>query len=109
MKQTTWQSGFESWQEFARNIGARGKAVSDHRQEIGWSLAASVGIPRCGCSLHNASIDDELTGWCAGNPKRLKVAKKANWMVNEWAWEPSNLATRIVSRAYHKFIQPHCD
>ncbi len=47
------------------------------RREAAWALAATVGIPRCGCSLHNASIDTNLKGWCHNNPKRLKVAKAA--------------------------------
>lgn len=104
MSASNWNKGFKAWQDFARNIDSRAKAISEHRRELGWELAASVGIPRCGCSLHNASIDHELTGWCANNPKRLKVAKRANWMVNEWAWEPTTLAHGIVGRAYDKFI-----
>ncbi len=51
--------------------------IAQMRSERAWALAASVGIPRCGCSLHNASIDVGLKGWCHSNPKRLKVAKAA--------------------------------
>jgi hypothetical protein len=97
---------FQQWQTFARNISARGSALARARIDAGFALAASVGIPRCGCSLHNASIDDDLKGWCTGNPKRLKVAKKANWMVTEWAWHPTRLADRIVRRAYAKVTWP---
>jgi hypothetical protein len=88
----------KQWQAFARNVRDRADAVNRSVQDRGWALAASVGIPRCGCSLHNASIDDNLVGWCARNPHRLKVAKRANYLVMQWPASP--LADRIIERAW---------
>lgn len=97
---------FKQWQEFAQNITQRASALAHARIDAGFALAATVGIPRCGCSLHNASIDDDLKGWCAGNPHRLKVAKRANYIVTEYAWHPTRLADRIVQRAYARVVWP---
>lgn len=93
---------FQDWQAFARNTRQRAEKLARARLDAGFALAASVGIPRCGCSLHNASIDDDLKGWCANNPHQLKVAKQANYMVTELAWHPTRLADRIINRAYAK-------
>lgn len=96
------QISFKDWQKFATNIRERAERLSRSRIDQGFALAATVQIPRNACCLHNASIDDELKGWCSGNVKRLKVAKKANWMVNQWAWEPTQLADRIIARAWKR-------
>ncbi len=98
---------FQQWQSFAGSIRKRSESLVKSRQNQGWELAAQVGIPRDGCCLHNASIDDELTGWCKDNPQRLKIARKANWMVSEWAWEPSRLADRIIRRAWNAMAKQH--
>lgn len=66
-----------------------------------WKLAESVGIPHDGCCLHNASVDDDMKSWCAGNPKRLAVAKRASRMMDE-AWALSDLARNIERRAFNK-------
>lgn len=105
--QTQNNMTFKQWQDFAQNINARARVLSHSRIDAGFALASTVGIHRCGCSLHNASIDDSMTGWCHNNPKRLKVARKANWMVNDWAWEPTRLAERIVARAWNKMAGNH--
>jgi hypothetical protein len=97
-------ANFEAWQKFAENIRSRGEALAISRMEQGFALALSVGIPRDLCCLHNASIDDEMTGWCANNPKRLKAAKKAAWMCSEWCWEPTRLASKIISKAWNEMI-----
>lgn len=93
---------FTSWQEWSRRIRARAQAVSNARADRAWALAASVGIPRNMCCLHNAAIDDSMQGWCKGNPKRLKVAKRANRMFIDYVFEPTRLADRITSRAYRR-------
>lgn len=100
---TSWQRNFKAWQDFATKIRQRADAAEKMRMERAWALAATVGIPRCGCSLHNASIDDELRGWCAGNPKRLKVAKRANHILMDS--RISRLADSIVSRAYARMVK----
>ena len=94
----------QEWQRFSQSISARASAVDRSIHERGWRLAATVGIPRCGCSLHNASIDDSLSGWCFRNPERLKVAKRANYLVNQWP--AARIAERIISRAYSKVEWP---
>lgn len=96
---------FEQYQEFSRKISERAKRLQDSIHERGWQLAATVGIPHCGCSLHNASIDDSLSGWCYRNPERLKVAKRANHIVNDWT--VSHLADRIIRRAWNVYADSH--
>ncbi len=70
-------------------------------QDRAWKLAHTVEIPRDMCCLHNASIDDEMKGWCADSPERLKVAKRAVLMM-DGAWAISDLARRIEARAFNK-------
>lgn len=93
-----WQVRFKAWQDYAAKVRQHADNVSRMRTDRAFALAASVGIGRCACSLHNASIDTELRGWCAGNPQRLKVAKRATHILNDW--RASQLADRIISRAF---------
>lgn len=74
--------------------------ITNAQHDAGWRLAASVGIPRDGCCLHNASIDENFTGWCAGagGYNRLKVAKRANHIVSDWT--ASQMADRVIARAW---------
>jgi hypothetical protein len=74
----TFQESVAEWRSIADKVRKRAVAVDDSTHDRGWAMAATVGIPRCGCSLHNASIDDAMTGWCKGTPERLRVAKRAN-------------------------------
>jgi hypothetical protein len=98
MDNAQWQVRFKAWQEFAQRIGDRAKVAQQSKHDRAWKLAASVGIPRDACCLHNASIDTDMTGWCFQNPQRLKVAKRAAHMLNDWAI--SRKAESIISRAY---------
>lgn len=100
----TWQEAFAQWQRIAHNATERAKLIKDARDAKAWELAASVGIGRCGCSLHNASIDTELRGWCKGNPHRLKVAKQATHILDDWT--PYELAERISANAWNRLLVP---
>ena len=99
---TPWAQSFARYQELSRSIRQRGEAIDRSIHNQGWALAESVGIGRCACSLHNASIDDDMTGWCRNNPQRLKVAKRANYLVNHWPG--SRLADRIIARAWNRIM-----
>ncbi len=96
---------FDAWCAFSRAIRARADALVASRRDAAFALAASVGIPRNLCCLHNAAIDDDLRGWCKGNPARLRVAKRANWLLSNHVWEPSRLADRIISRAWDRIAR----
>jgi len=100
----TWQESFARWQAIHARVTAQGRRIDDATHEKGWALAASVGIPRHMCALHNASIDDELKGWCHQNPQRLKVARQANHLVNDWT--ASQKAREISKRAWNKLMPP---
>lgn len=97
-----WQRNFKTWQDFADKVYAHRDAIIRMRDERAWKLAASVGIGQCMCSLHNASIDDSLTGWCHNNPHRLRVAKQANHILSDW--RASRLTDSIVRRAYERIV-----
>ena len=99
---TPWQIAFRKWQAFVSETQARARAITDKRHEAGWSLAATVGIPRCGCSLHNASIDDNMTGWCKDNPTRLAVAKRAARILDDW--RASRVARRMIARRWNELL-----
>ncbi len=101
---TAWQRNFKMWQDYADQVRAHAEAIDRMRSERAWKLAASVGIGQCMCSLHNAAIDDDMTGWCHNNPRRLKVAKQANHILNDW--RASRLADRIVQRAFDRMVRP---
>lgn len=96
--------GFKQWQSIYANLSERAKRYEKSVSDRAWELAASVGIPRCGCSLHNASIDDDMRGWCHNNPERLRVAKRANYMLNNTAWQASRIVDRVQSRAYQRLV-----
>lgn len=91
---------FAEWQAFSIAVHNCATRIKSARDDIAWRLAASVGIPRDGCCLHNASIDESLTGWCAGvgGYERLQVAKRASHLLNDW--RIVNLANRITQRAF---------
>lgn len=91
---------FKDWQRFAAMVENRATRLQSARHDEGWKLAASVGIPHDMCCLHNASIDTELKGWCFENPERLKAARRANHIVNDWSI--SEKARKIVNRAWNK-------
>lgn len=71
-------------------------------QARGWALAATVEIPQCMCCLHNAALDDNLIGWCHGNPHRLAVAQRARYMVNRT--RAGDLARKRTARAYRTMV-----
>jgi hypothetical protein len=96
------QARFAAWKQITHRIRTRTEALQKAQHEKGWELAASVGIPRCGCSLHNASIDDDMTGWCKGNPERLKVAKRAKHILDNWS--ASRLGARLIQRAWNRLV-----
>ncbi len=100
--QISYQKAFATWKGLASSLRKRGQMIDNAIHDKGWSLAASVGIPHDMCCLHNASIDDELTGWCARNPAMLKVAKEANHLVNQWPG--SRLADKLIQRAWNRIL-----
>lgn len=103
-KQANWHKSFTEWNEIVRDARERGKAIDDSLHEQGWKLAAEHGIPRDMCCLHNASIDDDMTGWCKGNPERLKAAKHANYLLNQWPG--SKQADAISKAAWNRLMVP---
>lgn len=90
---------FGQWQVFARNIRLRAQALDQSVHERAFEIARQAGITRDLCCIHNAAIDDNLTGWCYRNPARLKAAKLANHLLNQWT--ASRLADRIIARAWN--------
>ena len=99
-----WQTSLARWQAIASRVNQQAKRIDRSTQDIGWAMAASVGIPHDACCLHNASIDTELKGWCHQNPERLRVAKQAKHLVESWA--ASRKAERVVRRAWNKLMVP---
>lgn len=96
---------FAEWQTFARNVNETAQRLKASRDAEAWKIAAAVGIPRDGCCLHNASIDDGMRGWCAGagGRERLKAAKRANYILNDW--RAHQLAEAIIRRAWDRVQQ----
>ena len=103
-QQTEWQIALAAWIAQTDAINARAKAITRTQQDKGWKLAQSVGIGRCGCSLHNASIDDDMKGWCKDNPERLRIAKLASRLVNDW--RASRAAERMNRKSWNTLLHP---
>lgn len=99
---TQWQIAFAQWRTYCDEISARAKLITEARHETGWNLAASVGIPHDMCCLHNASIDDNMKGWCFENPTRLAAAKLANAIVNDW--RASRVADRMIQAKWNDLL-----
>ncbi len=97
----------EVWQLEASALQRRAEDLTKRIHDRAWKIAASVGIPRDGCCLHNASIDDKMTGWCSGRPDRLPVAKLASRILADWS--ASTLARNISARRWNKYLcPPYC-
>lgn len=103
-QRNAWQLAFAAWRAYCEKITARAKAITERQHERGWQMAASVGIPRDGCCLHNASIDDSMTGWCKDNPTRLRVAKRANAITSDW--RASRAADRMIKAKWDELLGP---
>lgn len=99
---STWAKRFKAWVDYANQTRDRAERIDRARRQRGWALAASVGIPRCGCSLHNASIDDKMTGWCYGNPERLQAAKVAAKWTSEY--RAGAMASLMIDAAYQRMV-----
>ncbi len=84
----------EQWKQRITRLHEIAARIDRYRTERAWALAATVGIGRCGCSLHNASIADVGKGWGAGNshePDGRRVVKVAR------------AATRIMDSAFEGY------
>ena len=93
----------KNYYQFAAMVRRICERTTKMRMERGFKIAASVGIGRDMCCIHNAAMDDSMSGWCHKNPARLKAAKQADFMVNEFAWQPSRLAEKILKNAWNDF------
>ena len=104
-----WTADYAAWQAKARDVKARARAIAASRREQAIALGKTVGLPDNDCCIHNAAIDDEMRGWCAGPGgwERLKVAKRVKWMLDEWQWEATRIADRIVSRSFSALQARH--
>lgn len=100
-----WKQRFDAWVAYSNRVRAMADRVNHSRREQAFGLAASVGIHRDMCCIHNASIDDDMKGWRKGNPQRLKVAKRVAWMLDEWQWQPTRLADAISRKSYKRIVQ----
>lgn len=89
---------YENYQALSRRIHAIAARVLSLKLERLKRECIEAGISPDGCCLHNAAMDDGLTGWCARNPARLKAAKRLNREWNDWS--ASRLAERIIARAF---------
>lgn len=103
MTTSDWTQRLHAWQDLAGEIRARAERADNMRRDRAWKLAESVGIGRCACSLHNASIDDEMRGWCANNPERLRVAKRAVYLMD--SCRAQRIADSIITRAYNRIVR----
>lgn len=101
---TSNQNAFALWQAYAKSIRRRADALTNRIHDRGFAIAATVGIPRDLCCLHNASIDEDLRGWCKDAPERLAVAKRAVRIIDDWS--ASRLAEVLISRAYNRILAP---
>ena len=95
-----WTRKFDAWQQAADKLTQRAQAIQQRQHEKGWKLAASVGLPRNLCCIHNASIDTNLNGWCKGNPQRLEVAKQALRYLDDF--RASNVARRLNQQSLNQ-------
>lgn len=90
------------WCEFASKVRAMGERLDRSRHDRGFAIAEAAGISRDLCCIHNCSISEPGRGWGAGpdGPARIKAARRAKHLLADWSG--SNLADRIINRAYAK-------
>lgn len=95
--------GFQQWQSVYHQTRVMADRIRQMRIDRAYALAATVGLPPILNCIHNAAIDDDLKGWCAGDPYRLRIAKQVNHMLNDW--REHNAADRIQKRAWNRFMR----
>ena len=89
---------FLQWRTFAQRVNGIAERISRMKIDRGFALARANGISPDMCCIHNASIDENLTGWCHNNPARLKAAKRAKRIVDDC--RHNRLAESVIARAY---------
>ena len=78
----------DEWLVRYAQLKAIAERIEKSRRNRAWKLAATVGIGRCGCSLHNASFATIGNGWGAGNRVQpegrqvIRVARAATRILN---------------------------
>lgn len=109
--ETEWQPAFALFLAESRAITARAARLTHSIHARAWRLAASVGIGRDACCLHNASIDDRMTGWCKANPERLRAAKRATAILSDWTAHgiAETISARLWKRHLGRFGVPVSD
>lgn len=99
-----WPDRFRAWVDYCAQVRAMVDRIRAARADRAFAIAAAVGIPRHGCCLHNASIDRELRGWCAGRPDRLKAARRAVHILN--TDKAYSLGQALMARHYPRDTGP---
>lgn len=89
---------FAEWKAYATRVREMADRVNTMRHDRGFAIAATVGIPRDMCCLHNASIDRNCTGWSSAGPHVHRTARKALRLVDDWS--ASRIADRAIQRAW---------
>ena len=93
---------FEQWKAIAYRVNIIRDKLLASRRGLAFSIAISHGISPDACCIHNAALDDKMEGWCHRNPERLKAAKLANRILNDWS--ASEKAKRIIDRAWKRHV-----
>ena len=90
---------FTEWQEWASAIRALADRVDRAAQDRGWAIAAEVGIPRCGCCLHNGLFIAQTLS--RRSPKLLRflsivILLTKNHKRKVWVTIPQRIINRAV-------------
>ncbi len=91
---------FQQWQSFAQRVRARADRINRAKTDRGFAIAASAGIGRDMCCIHNASIADVGRGWGAGVDGRatIKTARRALRVLDDFT--EHRIADRIIAHAW---------
>jgi hypothetical protein len=97
-------STFAEWQAYSRKVHAMAERINAMRSARGWAISRAAGIGRCGCSLHNCSIDVQRKGWAAGPGgwARIAAARQALKLIDDYSMY--RLYRRISRRAWEHYM-----
>lgn len=97
-------STFAEWQVYSRKVHAMADRIHAMRSARGWALARTIGINRCGCCLHNCSIDVKRVGWAhgPGGYARIATARRATRLVDDYTMYA--MYRRIAERAWQHYM-----
>lgn len=93
----------EIWQAFHIRVNAiadRVRKLKRERAAVIWLRAFGSPMPPLNC-VHNATLDDQLNGWCTTRAQ-LRAARQCKALLHDW--DASHVADRASKRKWSQLF-----